>query len=139
MLFNLRAGNQDDHGKNHAFLYDEEFRTWHLAPAYDLTHSPGLDRGLTIAGQVVPQWSRLREWLADAGLRPAEIKQAGEAVDDAIAAWPKLARKHSVTAAQITEITATHKRIAAQFGRAIAPTATRAKSKKVTRQKRKQE
>ena len=132
MLFNLRAGNQDDHGKNHAFLYDEEFRTWHLAPAYDLTHSPGLDRGLRIAGEVVPRWSRLREWLADAGLRPAEIKQASEAVDEAIAAWPKIARKHSVPAAQITEITATHKRIAAQFCFLSGSVAPREKSKKAS-------
>ncbi len=139
MLFNLRAGNQDDHGKNHAFLYDEEFRSWHLAPAYDLTHSPGLDRGLRIAGEVVPRWSRVREWLADAGLRDAEIKEASEAVDDAIAAWPKIARKHDVPTAQIAEITATHQRITAQSGPPVASVAARAKSKTVTRQKRKRE
>ena len=35
-VFNLLATNRDDHGRNHAFLYDETKRTWELAPAYDL-------------------------------------------------------------------------------------------------------
>ena len=34
--FNVFAGNQDDHGKNFAFLYDGD---WHLSPAYDITVS----------------------------------------------------------------------------------------------------
>lgn len=38
-VFNVKIGNQDDHGKNFAFLYDEESGRWHLSPAYDLTVS----------------------------------------------------------------------------------------------------
>lgn len=38
-VFNVKIGNQDDHGKNFAFLYDEVSRKWHLSPAYDLTVS----------------------------------------------------------------------------------------------------
>lgn len=38
-VFNVKIGNQDDHGKNFAFLYDEELGKWHLSPAYDLTVS----------------------------------------------------------------------------------------------------
>lgn len=34
-VFNLLATNRDDHGRNHAFLYDETSRDWTLAPAYD--------------------------------------------------------------------------------------------------------
>lgn len=37
--FNVFLENQDDHGRNFAFLYDEERRKWHLSPAYDLTVS----------------------------------------------------------------------------------------------------
>ena len=37
--FNVMIGNQDDHGKNFAFLYDEKEGKWHLSPAYDLTVS----------------------------------------------------------------------------------------------------
>lgn len=36
--FNVLAGNDDDHGKNHAFLMDTD-GGWHLTPAYDLTRS----------------------------------------------------------------------------------------------------
>jgi serine/threonine protein kinase HipA of HipAB toxin-antitoxin module len=39
MIFNVRAGNADDHGKNHSFILDEDTRSWTLAPAYDLTLS----------------------------------------------------------------------------------------------------
>ncbi|OHE89454.1 MAG: hypothetical protein A3G75_16020, partial [Verrucomicrobia bacterium RIFCSPLOWO2_12_FULL_64_8] len=36
MIFNVRAGNADDHGKNHSFMLDEATGQWRLAPAYDL-------------------------------------------------------------------------------------------------------
>lgn len=38
-VFNVKIGNQDDHGKNFSFLYDEEAGLWCLSPAYDLTVS----------------------------------------------------------------------------------------------------
>jgi serine/threonine-protein kinase HipA len=115
LLFNLRAGNQDDHGKNHAFLYDEATRTWALAPAFDLTHSPGLDRGMKIGGEVIPQWSRLKPWILDAGVTSDEWDAASGSVDAAIAAWPEIARAAGVPEAQISEIAATHTRIATQL------------------------
>ena len=34
-VFNVVAGNDDDHGRNHAFLMDDD-GTWRLAPAFDL-------------------------------------------------------------------------------------------------------
>ncbi len=34
--FNIIAANDDDHGRNHAFLMDED-GNWRLAPAFDLT------------------------------------------------------------------------------------------------------
>ncbi len=37
--FNVFVDNQDDHGKNFAFLYDKNKMGWHLSPAYDLTKS----------------------------------------------------------------------------------------------------
>lgn len=36
--FNILTGNDDDHGKNHAFLMQSNGK-WELSPAYDLTHS----------------------------------------------------------------------------------------------------
>jgi serine/threonine-protein kinase HipA len=115
LLFNLRAGNQDDHGKNHAFLYDEDSKTWELAPAFDLTHSPGLDRGMKIGGEVVPRWTRLRPWLLDAGITPDELDEISGSVDAAIAAWPEMAASAGVPGIQISEIASTHGRIAAEM------------------------
>jgi len=37
MCFNVFYKNKDDHGKNFAFLYDEELNGYVLSPAYDLT------------------------------------------------------------------------------------------------------
>jgi serine/threonine-protein kinase HipA len=115
LLFNLQAGNQDDHGKNHAFLYDEDAKAWALAPAFDLTHSPGMDRGMKIAGEVVPQWSRLRQWLLDAGIAPEEVAAASSRINAAVTAWPEIAASCGVPAFQVAEIAATHKRIAGQM------------------------
>lgn len=42
MIFNVKSGNRDDHSKNFSFLLDRSNR-WHLAPAYDLTPSAGLN------------------------------------------------------------------------------------------------
>ena len=36
VIFNVAAANDDDHGRNHAFLMDGE-GTWKLAPAFDVT------------------------------------------------------------------------------------------------------
>lgn len=40
MCFNVLINNTDDHAKNFAFLYDGD--GWHLAPAFDLTETPGV-------------------------------------------------------------------------------------------------
>ena len=39
MCFNVFVHNRDDHSKNFSYLYNEETKNWHLAPAYDLTYS----------------------------------------------------------------------------------------------------
>jgi serine/threonine-protein kinase HipA len=40
MVFNVKAGNRDDHAKNFSFLLDAQHH-WKMAPAYDLTPSTG--------------------------------------------------------------------------------------------------
>ena len=42
MIFNVKAGNQDDHSKNFSFCLDAGHR-WHLSPAYDLTPCTGIN------------------------------------------------------------------------------------------------
>jgi len=52
MVFNVIAGNRDDHTKQHSFLMDASGQ-WTLAPAYDLTFSsgPGGHHYLMVAGE----------------------------------------------------------------------------------------
>lgn len=38
MVFNVMAGNIDDHLKNHSFIYDRKTQRWFLSPAYDITY-----------------------------------------------------------------------------------------------------
>lgn len=48
--FNIAAANDDDHSRNHAFLFDPQ-EGWRLAPAYDLTRSSyALASGYRAAG-----------------------------------------------------------------------------------------
>jgi serine/threonine-protein kinase HipA len=96
MIFNVLAANHDDHGKNHSFLLDETSRTWRLSPAYDLTYSPGIARGMTVGGEVVPDARTMRRLCLSAGLSDAEADAALEQAREAIGAWPKIAADHGV-------------------------------------------
>ncbi|MCT4663861.1 MAG: type II toxin-antitoxin system HipA family toxin [Flavobacteriales bacterium] len=39
MVFNVTFANEDDHLKNHSFIYQKETDSWRLSPAYDITYS----------------------------------------------------------------------------------------------------
>ncbi|MGC4013528.1 MAG: type II toxin-antitoxin system HipA family toxin [Luteolibacter sp.] len=93
-VFNVAAGNEDDHGRNHAFLMEDD-GTWRLSPAYDLTCvSNALASGFRAA--------RVNGRAAD--IRRADLIKLGEAHDvrrvpetidrvlAAIADWPTHAR-----------------------------------------------
>ncbi|MDR5855715.1 HipA domain-containing protein [Caballeronia sp. LZ062] len=40
IIFNIFVTNDDDHLRNHGFLYDSSLRTWRLSPLYDVLPSP---------------------------------------------------------------------------------------------------
>lgn len=42
MIFNVKAGNKDDHSKNFSFMLDQN-NNWKMTPAYDLTPSQGIN------------------------------------------------------------------------------------------------
>lgn len=55
MCFNVIIGNKDDHGKNFAFLFDENKGKYVLSPAYDLTITKDkLEHEMTIFGNANP-------------------------------------------------------------------------------------
>lgn len=56
MCFNVLYQNKDDHGKNHAFIYDEKLKSYRLSPAYDLTKTVHkLEHEMTVLGEGKPQ------------------------------------------------------------------------------------
>ena len=107
--FNLMARNQDDHVKNHSFLMHPDGR-WELAPAYDLTYANGAGytkaHQMTIAGR---SDGFARKDLLEFGAK-FELKGNGtpylEAVGDALAAWPGLAKEWGVPTVRAREINA---------------------------------
>jgi serine/threonine-protein kinase HipA len=117
MLFNLYALNLDDHGRNHAFLYDATSSSWSLSPAFDLTYSPGsLSRGLTIAGEVRPNADTLVSFLGSVSLSAAEVSQLIEEVRRALSRWEEFADQAEVPAGQRLEIAAAHRQLAERVG-----------------------
>ncbi len=105
MVFNVLAANHDDHGKNHAFLYDETMRTWSLTPAYDLTFSMGgLERGMLISGEVWPPLATMQALCADAGITRGEFDAVFAEVGAVIEKWREFAAQAAVPSAKALEI-----------------------------------
>ena len=105
-IFNILAGNDDDHGRNHAFLMDAGGR-WSLAPAYDLNPAgnplaSGLRAG-TIAGKAAGlRREDLLRFAEDHDVRGAETIL--REVESAIAAWPEHARAAGVPESITAEV-----------------------------------
>lgn len=112
MLFNVLAANPDDHGRNHAFRYDEERRTWSLTPAYDVTFHDGmLDRGLRVNGEVWPRIEVMEGMCREVGITKAEFSELLDGVRTAIGKWPKFAKAAGVPKDLTTAAASWHKRI----------------------------
>jgi serine/threonine-protein kinase HipA len=112
MVFNVRGGNADDHGKNHSFILDEDTRSWTLAPVYDLTLS--FSEGRDYSGLfpntfgVSPRLSSLAAVAADAGVDGSEFRQIDTAVTAAIGRWPEFASAAGVPPADIKRAKEVH-------------------------------
>lgn len=62
MCFNVLYGNKDDHGKNFAFLYDENMRGYKLSPFYDITQTKDkFEHEMTVNGIGNPSEKELLE------------------------------------------------------------------------------
>jgi serine/threonine-protein kinase HipA len=110
-VFNVVAANDDDHGRNHAFLMDAEGR-WTLAPAFDVTLATyplasGF-RAARVNGKASDITRRDLMKLGEAhGVRkPAEVV---EHVLDAIAAWDQHAVANGVSKPQSARVQAQHR------------------------------
>lgn len=62
MCFNVFYGNKDDHGKNFAFLYDENKRGYKLSPFYDITQTKDkFEHEMTVNGVGNPSEANILE------------------------------------------------------------------------------
>lgn len=62
MCFNVLYGNKDDHGKNFAFLYDDEKEGYKLSPFYDITQTKDkFEHEMTVNGVGNPTENDLLE------------------------------------------------------------------------------
>ncbi|MDO5484252.1 MAG: HipA domain-containing protein [Desulfovibrionaceae bacterium] len=87
MIFNVKAGNQDDHSKNFSFLMDRD-HAWHLAPGYDLTPSRGLngEHCSTVNGKGKDiQNEDLIKAASVGGIPAGVVREMIEQVEDALA------------------------------------------------------
>jgi len=94
MLFNVATHNRDDHAKNFAFTLDDQTGHWSLAPAYDLTFSPGPggEHSSTVLGEGRrPLRGHCLKLAEQFGLKPRETSPIIEQVDAAVSRWPEFA------------------------------------------------
>jgi serine/threonine-protein kinase HipA len=93
-VFNLLATNRDDHGRNHAFLYDERSREWSLSPAYDLT--PNVSNVLIALSwlgsmEIPTSFSQLYRLAEIVGISRAKSREIYGKVEFAVGQWPRIA------------------------------------------------
>lgn len=92
-VFNVVAANDDDHGRNHAFLMDDS-GAWSVAPAYDLTLATyPLASGFRAARVSGKAANITREDLRRLGEEQG-VRRVGDSIDqvlDAVADWERFA------------------------------------------------
>jgi serine/threonine-protein kinase HipA len=112
MIFNVRAANADDHGKNHSFLYDDARRLWRLSPAYDVTLNA--DEGKDYQGLTPntfgssPQLSALAGVAADYGVDRGQFDEIDAEVASAIERWPTFADEAQLPPDTIARVSGIH-------------------------------
>ena len=117
MIFNVRSGNADDHGKNHSFLLDDTTRQWRLAPAYDLTLS--FSEGHVYHGLfpntfgTSPRLAALAAVAADAGVARDEFDVLDAEVAAAVLRWPEFANAAGLPPADLARAQGIHQGLAA--------------------------
>lgn len=109
MVFNVIAGNRDDHAKNHAFLMNKD-RQWRLSPAYDITPSEGAggEHNMTIAGEgKTPSLDHFAKVAANADIPRETANKIIERVIDAISHWRTHADDSGIGADEASAIATT--------------------------------
>lgn len=105
-VFNVVFNNRDDHAKNISFRLSQD-RTWHLAPAYDLTYceGPGGEHQMDICGEGRSITRSHMMALAKQGDVPARFAQdCLERAINLVDALPVMAKNHPIRQATLRTI-----------------------------------
>jgi serine/threonine-protein kinase HipA len=92
-VFNVAAGNDDDHARNHGFLMDDE-GTWRLSPAFDLTLATNPLTSGSRSGRIQARSlgiTRRHLVLLGESQGVRRIRDAIDGVLDAVSHWPDFA------------------------------------------------
>jgi serine/threonine-protein kinase HipA len=92
MVFNILVGNDDDHLRNHAFVWDDNLRGWMLSPLYDVIPKPqqGTDRFLHLSVGSQGRLATLTNALSQAGqfgILPNKAKTIVERISLEVREW----------------------------------------------------
>jgi serine/threonine-protein kinase HipA len=105
-VFNVLAHNRDDHARQFSFIMHRD-GVWHMAPAYDLTYSPGpggehsssvLGHGKDITRAKLMALGR------KADIKDQDIAQIIERAETVIGSWETYASEQDVSKASTAEI-----------------------------------
>ena len=104
MVFNILVSNDDDHLRNHAFLYDAAGKGWRLSPLYDVVPRPQVaqERRLHLSAGPQGRLATLDNALAGAGrfgLHPPQAARIIDRVARAVRGWRTMFEGHQVPAA----------------------------------------
>ena len=108
MVFNILCNNNDDHLRNHGFLWDG--KGWRLSPGYDILPSPqvSLERDLAIGVGRNGRQATLRNALSDIasfGLSREEAITIARAMQQTVKnSWEDLFRSNGFTPAEIERL-----------------------------------
>jgi serine/threonine-protein kinase HipA len=108
MVFNILCNNNDDHLRNHGFLWDG--KGWRLSPGYDIVPSPqvSLERALAIGVGRNGRQATLRNALSDVasfGLSRKEAVPIARDMQQTVKnAWEDLFSRHGFTPAEIERL-----------------------------------
>lgn len=109
MIFNILVSNDDDHLRNHAFLYDAASRGWLLSPLYDVVPKPQVSQERTLHLGVGSQGraARLDNALTQTGrfgLLPPAAALIIDRIARAVRAWRESFEASGVSPAQCDRV-----------------------------------
>jgi serine/threonine-protein kinase HipA len=98
MVFNIIAGNRDDHAKNFSFLMSDD-GVWSLSPAYDINFHEGINghHSIYVNGEGLNITLKDVEAVGEkANLKKSEIKHIIDEIADVLSHWEDDAKSQGV-------------------------------------------